>query len=785
VTISGETPGVPTAHLSARELAAEYAAGTTFDVSSCVAEPIHLLGGIQSHGALVAIAESDSVVRVVSENVAAVLGVEASELRDRSLLELLGPEQYADLGRTMDNLSGDRSAMVRVTLSVREQPVQFDVTAHRSDHMIICEFEPVAADSSFRFTTFYPPIRDSLLKMRDANTVAELCAVTVREVRALTGYDRVVAYRFDNDGPGEVIAEDVSDRWEPWLGLWFPASDVPPQARRLYLRHWIRTITDVADRSVALDPPLLPHTGRPLDLSGSVLRTVSGYHLEYLRNIGVASSMSVSLIRDDRLWGLIACHHGVPIRLSPELRAACEFLGTALSLQLMRIHEREQADELARARGILQRLSTAMAVDFPDSLTQGSTHLLDLLAADGVYVRVGEMTGTQGRVPAIEDIEAILRASAGGSEDQIGRSWTSICLGEAVPDLARIAPIASGALVLPVTAGGDVIVWFRGERHHEMRWAVDPHRPVVTSASGGRLSPRGSSMVWRETVKGCCTPWTAAEQEIVIDVWRAVVEVELRRTARLVEFNHELMRSNSDLDAFAHAVSHDLKEPLRGITNLATFLLEDNPDSLDQPSRRRLETIGNLSVRMDSLLNSLLRFAKLDHAGLNQVPVDTDAKLDEVVDLLAARFTEAQLEMRRPARLPWALCDPILLQEVLTNLLINAAKYAGEHPRWVEVGNTPVVGPVIAGAAPEAGDAVPTFYVKDNGIGVAAQFHEDIFKIFRRLHRGEEKGGGAGVGLAISRRIVERHGGRLWITSVPGQGSTFWFTLPPCPTGAA
>ena len=767
--------------MSARELAAEYAAGTTFDVTACVTEPIHLLGGIQSHGALIAVAESDLIVRVVSANTGTVLGIEPSALHGAPLSVLLEPDQYAELGRMIDDLRPDSSAVLRITLRVRAEIVAFDVTIHRSDRMVVCEFEPVAADTSFRFVKFYPPLRDSLLRMRDATTVAELCAVTVREVRALTGYDRVVAYRFDADGPGEVIAEEVSAGWEPWLGLWFPASDVPPQARRLYLRHWIRTITDVADQSVALDPPILQRTGQPLDLSGSVLRTVSGYHLQYLRNIGVTSSMSVSLIRDDALWGLIACHHGTPLRLSPELRAACEFLGTALSLQLMRINEREQALDLARVRQILHRIVTDIDDDFPESLAQGPPDLLNLVAADGVYVRIGDTARTRGRTPDPDDIETILRA-AGADSSRIGRPWSTDCLGDTVPALAEIAPIASGALVLPVTDAGDVIVWFRGERPYEMRWAVDPHRPVVIGADGGRLSPRGSSMVWRETIKGCCSPWSAGEQAIVVDLWRSVVETELRRTARLVELNRELMRSNSDLDAFAYAVSHDLKEPLRGIANLATFLLEDNPDSLDESSLLRLQTVRRLAARMDNLLNSLLYLAQLNHAEPAQTTVDMDARLDEVVELLAARFSEARLEVRRPKPLPWARCDPTLIQEVLTNLLTNAAKYAGDDPRWVEIGHTRIVPPTSDDTASGSPEAVPAFYVKDNGIGVAAQFHDDIFKIFRRLSAGQERGGGIGVGLSIARRIIERHGGRMWIASAPERGSTFWFTLP-TPTG--
>ena len=210
----------------------------------------------------------------------------------------------------------------------------------------------------------------------------------MRQVRAFTGYDRVVAYRFDGDGPGEVIAEDVAPGWEPWLGLWFPAIDVPPQARRLYLQNWIRVIADVDDRGAALIPPQRPGTQRPLDLSGSALRTVSSYHLEYLRNVGVRGSMSLSLIQDGRLWGLIACHSGTPRRLSADQRAACEMFGIALSLQLSAVEDRQRAAGEAEARRVLQQIIDAADAVGPERFGEhlvADARLCDLVGADGVY----------------------------------------------------------------------------------------------------------------------------------------------------------------------------------------------------------------------------------------------------------------------------------------------------------------------------------------------------------------------------------------------------------------
>lgn len=765
VTSRPEDPRAQVRQLSARELAAEYAAGTPFDVTVCVTEPIHLLGGVQPYGALIAVGGNDLVIRVVSGNVDEVLGVGPAGVHGRPLASVLGADRADQIGRAAAGLPADAATVLSVNVVVRAVDTRFDVTLHRVDDLVVCEFEPGAGGDPVRSSVF-PPVRASMRRMQAADTVAGLCAVAAQEVRALTGYDRVVVYRFDGDGPGEVVAEEVRRDWESWLGLWFPASDVPPQARRLYLRHWIRTIADVDDARVTLDPPVLPGTGRPLDLSGSVLRTVSEYHLDYLRNIRVRASMSVSLIQDDRLWGLIACHHGEPRRLSPEQRAACEFLGATLSLQLVRIEERERAAALAGARAVLNRLTEAMATEFPDGLLHGTPNLTDLIAADGVYLSLGDVALTSGAVPPAADRAAIQDAM--GTPVRSGAAWSTDRLGEATPALAGLSALACGVLVLPLNEAGDVIMWFRTERRHALRWAIDPNRPIVTAGDGARLSPRGSSMVWHETVRGRSEAWSEIDHEVATELWRSVVEVELRRATRLADLNRALTRSNTDLDAFAYSVSHDLKEPLRGIANFATFLLEDNTGTLDEQSQRRLKTVRRLAARMDDLLNSLLHFSQLGHADLATEMVEVDGCLDEVVDMLADRFVGARVELRRPMPLPPAHVDRVLVQEVLTNLLTNAIKYAGSPPRWVEVGHAAATPP--GGPRPE-----PAFYVRDNGVGVSEEFHEEIFKVFRRLQQGTT---GTGVGLSVARRIVERHGGALWVESGRGEGSTFWFTLP-------
>ena len=761
--------------LSAREAAAEYAAGTAFDIDECAREPIHLLGSVQSHGALLALAEPELTVAVASSNTAAVLGVVPAALLGLPVADILGADQAEQLHRAASDDDG-AAAIVPVQLEEGEPGYQLEDSVHRGDGLVICEFEP-SADEPFRFSSFYPAVRRALLQLESTGTAADLCQAAVRQVRAFTGYDRVVAYRFDGDGPGEVIAEDAAPAWEPWLGLWFPAIDVPPQARRLYLRNWIRVIADVDDPGAALIPPLRPGTQRPLDLSRSALRTVSGYHLEYLRNIGVRGSMSVSLIKDGRLWGLIACHSGAPRRLTADQRAACEMFGIALSLRLDAIEDRQRAADQAEARRILQQMTAAAEAIAPERFGEHivavSARLSDLIGADGVYLRFGAASYTSGLVPDLLGLPALL---ARLPSPPVGRAWSTHRLREEAGELAHLAGDCAGILLVPLSSAGDVLAWLRGEVSHTVRWAADPERPVVTGSRGQRLTPRGSSSVWLQTVRGQCLPWTGQDRDSAEETYRALLDAAVRRAAALSTAGAELARGDDELEAFARAAARALKEPLRGIASYATVIKEDSA-ALDDVTVKRLDTIRGLASRMDELLNSLLEYSRLGLADLRMTPASLDDVLDDIEEILGARFAEVGVQLRRPMRLGVVSGDRIRLQEVLVNLISNAVTYAAaDVPRWVEVGYEDVV-------PPDADQPVRAFYVRDNGTGDWAEQQQYGSRLLGEPGtRGEGEGArgegeGAGAGLTISCRIVERHGGRLWVRSAPDQGTTFYFTV--------
>ena len=468
----------------------------------CADEPIAVPGAIQPHGALLAVTEPDLAVVVASANAADVLGVTPASLAD-----VLAP---ADLDRLSAGLTGDLAEVN--PLRVRIAGAEVDLVVHRADGLLVTEWEPLAGAEQAD-AVWHARLALVLQRLAASGTLDELTASLARDVRALTGFDRVMVYRFDPEWNGEVVAEDRSAGLEPFLGLRYPASDIPAQARALYATNWLRLIPDATYRRVPLEPATNPVTGRPLDLSGAMLRSVSPVHLEYLANMGVVASMSVSLVDRGRLWGLIACHsYSGPHRPSYADRVAAEFLGRTASLLLQTTVE---AGEQGRVVAVAQRQAELVAAlgrtprSPAQALTGGTPTVLDLLPAAGAAVRLDGRLRLLGSTPPAERVPGLVAALLAR-----GRPATD-ALGSVVPEAADVADTASGLLAVEVGGGrGDFLAWFRSETPREVTWGGNPHTPkTVQTDAGPRLSPRRSFAAWRETVRGTATPWRAHEVE--------------------------------------------------------------------------------------------------------------------------------------------------------------------------------------------------------------------------------------------------------------------------------
>jgi len=470
----------------------------------CDEEPIRIPGSVQPHGVLLAVTEPDLAVVVASANAAELFGCEVA---GRALADLLPP---GDLSRLLGGLAGELDQVNPMRVRVPGTELDVDLVVHRADGLLVTEWEPVGSTEPGD-AAWHRRVASVLQRLSDTATLEQLTAVLAADVRTLTGFDRVMIYRFDAEWNGEVVAEDRADFVEPYLGLRFPASDIPAQAWALYATNWLRLIPDAGYRPVPLSPAVNPLTGQPLDLSGGILRSVSPVHLEYLANMGVVASMSVSLIDRGRLWGLISCHHySGPHRPAYTDRTAAEFLGRTASLLL---HTKDQAGTTDGVVAVAQRQAQLIAAvgrsprNPSAALTGGEVTVLDLLPAAGAAVRLdGRLTLLGATPPAEQVVPLVRRLLAAGApvSDAVSRFF---------PGTEDLAGVASGVLAAEVGGqDGDFLAWFRPETVREVTWGGNPHISKVTEdESGPRLSPRQSFARWSELVRSTSTPWLPHE----------------------------------------------------------------------------------------------------------------------------------------------------------------------------------------------------------------------------------------------------------------------------------
>ncbi|MEE3066454.1 MAG: SpoIIE family protein phosphatase [Actinomycetota bacterium] len=519
--------------------------GTPIDLDNCAREPIHVPGSIQPRGVLAVVREPAFEVRQVSANVAELLGRPVDAVLGRHLSALIGHQQAARVEQVAASYGSLRQHNpLECVIDVAGEPRAFDAILHREPGgVLLVELEIAYGPRPFSFPNTYQAVRGAVEELNRAATLTELYATAARAVRDLTGFDRVMVYRYDEEYNGEVVAESKRDNLNSFLGLHYPSTDIPAQARALYEKNWIRLISDVDYAPAPLVPSVDPASDTPLDLTYATLRSVSPIHVEYLQNMGVHASMSISLLREGRLWGLIACHHYAGTHLPPfGTRAATEFLGATLSLRLVDRFEDEQLQKRLAAQAVLGKL-TAATLDDGESLTAallGAPDLLDLVPAEGVVVNIQGDRQARGSVPPPRVVAAVIDW-ARGADDEIA---SSECLASELPALDLDPQLAAGALVINLP-DGQYAVWFRREVLRSVDWGGDPYNKAiaVSEGDGVRLSPRKSFDRWREIVHQRSEPWKPSECESAESLRRHVVESLYRRTRGALRMAEMVQRS--------------------------------------------------------------------------------------------------------------------------------------------------------------------------------------------------------------------------------------------------
>lgn len=621
------------------------------DLTTCDREPIHILGRTQSYGVLIAVS-SDWIIQHVSENIEPVLQETPENLIGTPLDQIMPRKAMSRIRAKV--LEGRETIARLFGIKILDPMTRYDVSIHQSGRHTIIECEPkkyrdVDADT---LSDVYPLIQ----RIRAAGEINQVVTEAARAVRLLTGFDSVMVYQFQGDASGSVVAEDRRSDLPSYLGLRFPASDIPVQARALYKRSLLRLIADVDDEGSLLYPQVSPE-GAPLDLSLSVTRAVSPIHLEYLRNMGVQASMSVSIMRNGELWGLFACHHRSPRYLEFERRTAVELFAHLFSYELTHLEEQERARAQSEMANLQTRLMALMAQgdELSESLIKVSSDLREVIAHDGMVLYTDGNFHQIGSTPTREEFAGLARflnttaASGVFASDSIGKQYKP-----AADCLDRFA----GLMAIPISRRPrDYLVLFRREIATSVTWAGNPEKPVTPGPNGLRLTPRKSFEAWREIVAGHCSPWNEHSKHSAELLRVLLLEIFLKITDATAD---ERKRAQERQELLISELNHRVRNILNLMRGLVKQSTQDN------------DTAEDFAARLDGRIQSMARA----HDQLTDDEWDYSS-LKDLIHLELAAYVS-----NRPDRIELLGSDVQISPKAFTNLALvvhelvtNSVKY--------------------------------------------------------------------------------------------------------------
>jgi len=716
------------------------------DLQNCADEPIHIPGHIQPHGALLFFSAT-GLLEGWSANVAAIVAADLALGRPYAALGL--PQAVTELiQECMAGMEGGEAPpmVAAVAIGARE----YDCVVHAHMERVLVEFEArdVSTDEVAQFAI---KAHTSIDRLRRQRTVDGLLETAVRQVREFTGFDRVMAYVFRSDDSGDVMAEARRDDLVPYRGQRYPAGDIPPQARRLYVLNTLRMIADASYHAV---PLLGAPDAAPLDMSFAVLRSVSPIHVEYLQNMGVGASMSVSIVVGGRLWGLIACHHMGPKRVPYSVRMAADVLAQVIAAMVQSLESRAEAELVEHAAKVRTSLveSLLLEEDPLEALAQHGDGLLESTHAQALVVAQYGRVVCRGIDQALG--EAIVASLPPDAHDVLARA----CVKEWADDVRPLLGKWAGMLGLPFDPpSGGWCVLLRTEQIEHVAWGGKPEK-IRAGRLGERLTPRGSFEAWHETVRGCSHPW----EDGILTHARMMLS-ELARVSNSRRAQTEATRAQ-----LLAMLGHDLRDPLNSI-NMAGMVLERTDTGTGAGAGaankgmlgKRIQSSSN---RMQRMIGQVLDMSRIDRGlalGVELQPVDLAALVEDMVEEARLAYPtitydlNINLQTGEPA---CVLADDGRLGQVISNLLSNA-RHHGEPNQ-----------PIVIRLALADGHAV--LEIANAGAPIPPDTESTLFNPFKRgsLHNPRNRTG-MGLGLYIAQQIVREHAGELAYRHEEGDGS--------------
>ncbi|MFD2581758.1 ATP-binding protein [Pedobacter vanadiisoli] len=725
------------------------------DLNNCDKEPIHIPGKIQSHGFLVAVDKSSLSITYISENAGVFLLEEAKKLLNKELSSLNYFIKQQDLEFNIEDLL--KLGIIRKSFdAISPHPVEINglpfyliISSSKNDWLL--EFEPVTLQFDIQSS-----IGRSASSMLQGKSVSALLKGAALEIKKLIQYDRIMVYKFLEDGHGEVVAEEKEPDLEPFFGLHYPASDIPKQARALYKLNLTRLIADVNID----DSPILTHKeNEALDLTNGSLRAVSPIHIQYLKNMGVHSSFSISLISHGELWGLIACHNYSPKFIDYKAREGAKLIGQILSSALEYRQEEEDAKVIEQFKNTANVLSEHLTRDkyLVEAITTHKRTILEATKASGVAVMFENELKTIGNVPLEKEIRELSEWLKTNTDESL---YYTHQLPEIYSPAKKYKSIASGILSCMLNKEiGEMIIWFKPEMISTVNWAGNPEKPTAPSENGLLdLSPRKSFEIWTQVVNNTSEKWIAEEITSVLRIREIIITHINKKANEIRSLNEKLQVAYEELDTFSYTISHDLRTPLTSIKTYAELMLKNK--TIDENGQKMLSRILIGADKMNFLIKEILNLARVGRSDINPETVDMESLLQEIRSEIWSAFKADRTELVL-GQLFNIKGDKIQIAQVFTNLIGNAVKYSSMVDK-------PKVG---VSSYIDGGEII--YKVEDNGIGIDNRYYDRVFELFKRMDNVKEIEG-TGVGLAIVKRIVEKHNGRVWFESKLNVGSTFF-----------
>lgn len=739
------------------------------NITNCEQEPIHIPGSIQTHGFLIAMQMNTYEITYCSANIESFVNITYQQCLGKTLATVFGEEAY----RAVIAYVNKQALVINPPLEVTVHGVPLLMTVHEADGMYVAELEKIG-DHAPNVTTVFNQTIQFVSYMEQSETLQELCSKVALQTKTITGYDRVMIYRFDKDYNGEVFAEAREAHLEPFLGLHYPHTDIPAQARRLYLTNHMRMITDVGYAPV---PIYTIDNGaeKVLDLSKSYLRSVSPIHIEYLQNMGVGATLTISLIHDGRLWGLITCHHYSPKYVPLYARIAAQMQGYFLTSQ---INVRQLSEEYKVSNAVnkaLERLLEEPHREDTDYLQKmaGSTDMLSICNAGGGAILLNGNIYRNGNTPSGAEIIKLCSWLEGHTRN--GELHTSR-LADIYPEAKQFASKGAGIIYRALSLKGDAVIWFAPETQEEVHWGGDPNNAVVQTDKG--LSPRNSFRLWKQILQYESRTWRTPELLAAATFAHTLqkhltllIVTEEERKQRLL--SQQLQDANTQLENINWISSHDLKEPLRKIYMFSSRVLDKEGDKLSEFALVSLQKVCRSVDKMQQLLVDITEYNKVRH-------LNSAFEYTHLTDLMHYVSEELRDELQAKnailnyEALPVVYGAQFMLKQLFINLVRNSLKFSKKAEQCV------VHVYATKGIVKLPDIASPPFYevkVADNGIGFDNKHSETIFKVFSRLHSYDEYEG-SGVGLALCRKIMQNHKGYISATGHPDEGAVFTLHFP-------